>query len=121
MPNRRAIAKTMPREVIACEADDPSLLEPGHSFRRLAEIAGLARLHLDEHERPTIPRHDVQFAAAYTVAAGKNCVPATRQFLAGEILASFAKGHPPGRHTRVRQQPSRQSHVLGLFVSLRSS
>ena len=58
---------------------------------RAAVTRGPACLDFDKHQRITVARHDVDFAGACAVAPGKNRVPLSPQFVAGEILAGFSK------------------------------
>src|SRR4029077_20665696 len=60
----RTGGQAMSHHVVARELRDPAALEPGDGFGRLAEPAAGARLHLDEHQRRTVSRDDVQFSTA---------------------------------------------------------
>src|SRR5262249_48618205 len=91
---------------------DPVALQPRDRIGGLAELVTVARLDLDEDDRPAVARDDVNFSTTRAVAPGKYCVPATRQLLAREIFAGFSKGNAGLRHdphSSARQRPQSES------------
>src|SRR5262249_47951232 len=87
----RAQPDMIARQILFRQSREAAALEPRYRLGRLAELAPSPGLDLDEHQRRAIPRDNVQFAASAPVSAGKNCVPATLEFLAREIFADFAE------------------------------
>ena len=65
-----------------------------HRLGRLAELAAVARLDLDEHQRRAVARDDVHFATARPVAPGKNCVPAPLQLAHARSSPIFPRRLP---------------------------
>ena len=57
----------------------------------MPQRVGAAGLHLDEDERRAVAGDDVDFASSRAVAAINNCVPAAKQFVAGEIFPGFSQ------------------------------
>src|SRR6266850_2994261 len=100
----RAGGQVVAHHVVDRELGDLSPLEAGDRFGRRAECVALARLHLDEHQRPALTGDDVQFATAKAVAPRNNCVPAVLQLAAREIFAVFPEDLPGLRHRAT--QPS---------------
>ena len=88
----------MARHVLERQPGHRPALRPRDRVGGFAEVAALAGFHFDEHQRATIARDDVQFAAAPAVAARNNCVPATLELATGEIFAAFSEQNPGARH-----------------------
>src|SRR5262245_5319759 len=89
----RLCEETMPRQVVGGEIPQTALLDPRDRLRAGAVLQRVPRLHLDEHNRRSVARDDVDFAASAAVPAGKNYVPAAPQLLAGEFFAEFPQRH----------------------------
>ena len=70
---------------------NPLLLLPRDGRAIASERVSRPRFHLDEHERLTRLRDDVNFSIPAAIAAFENCVPATYQFAAGECFPDFPK------------------------------
>ena len=88
----------MPHHVFGCQADDSLPLLPGDRFSGIAELAAVARLHFNKHQRRSVARDDVQFAATAPVPPRNNCVPAALELAAREIFAGFPEKNTVARH-----------------------
>src|SRR3989442_11688312 len=86
------IGQMMPHHVIDGEPRHLALLPGRYGFARLAEFAALARFDLDEHDRRSVARDDVQFSTPTAVPPVKNFVPAPFQLTTREIFACFSEG-----------------------------
>ena len=87
------------------EVDDAAALELGDRFYSVAKFPAIPRFDLDEHNRRAVARDDVEFAAAGTIAAGKNCVPAPFELATREILAQFPEILAGSRHGQRASNP----------------
>src|SRR5512139_751847 len=88
-----AIGQPVPRQVVGGQGAESCAFPPGDGLLRCAEPARSSSLDLDEHDGLTVSCHDVDFAAAGTVAARNNCVPATPQFATGQIFTGLSEEH----------------------------
>ena len=100
----------MSHHVFRRQADDSLLLLPGDRLGRVAERAAVARLHLDEHQRRSVARDDVQFATTATVPPRNNCVPAAFELAAREIFAGFPQSDTMARHEAEKPSNTRHHH-----------
>ena len=87
---RRLPPQLSVRDRAGCEPRCPALA-PRDGIDRVATAGGSTGLHFDEDERPAVSGDDVDFASSRAVAAINNCVPAPKQFVAGEIFPGFSQ------------------------------
>jgi hypothetical protein len=98
----------MSHHVFRRQADDSLLFLPRHRLGGVAEGAGIARLHFDEHQRRSVAGDDVQFSTAATMPPRNNCVPKAFELAAREIFAGFAQNNTVARHAGPPQQSTFQ-------------
>jgi hypothetical protein len=83
----RTLNQVVPRQIVQRDTGHPSSLEQRDRLRARAELTPLARLDLDEDDRLTIARDDIQFSSPTSIPAGKYFVPSSLKLLAGQIFA----------------------------------
>src|SRR5262245_43347893 len=85
----RTLDQIVPCHIVQRHTCHAPPFERRDRLRACTELAPFARLDLDEHHDLPVARNDVQFSTPAPVTAGKNCVPAALELLAGEIFAEF--------------------------------
>jgi hypothetical protein len=98
------ITEMMTHHEIVRQPHDPPLFLRRHGLGGITKRVVVPRLHLDEHQRGTIVRDDIDFASPTSVPPGNDCVPTALELPACEIFARFAEFDTGPRHAGPTQQ-----------------
>ena len=89
------IVKIMLHEEIVGGVFDPSPLVRANRFLRILGLIARTRLHLDEHDRPTLTADQVDLAGRAAVVLGKHAIFSARQKAKSQALTALAQCMTP--------------------------